>query len=486
MYTRNRYHLLTVATSVALAACSAPAEDTAGTIAGQSACRLTHATFTTFDDTTGGCLQGSNPNGINCNIYDSKTNVFISGGPLAAAMPAGTYFFAVLVPGFQNGGFLTGADGNLSDINAGATSGDLGSGDDQGQRTFSIATDGAVIYSGSHAVGTHDGRSLLGLAPFDDTANPGGEYTVAVCPVGATTPCQCKYDNFKVRLGEGPAPALPIVNGRKYYDANLSGQLDPGETGVPGWRIGFEDGISGTIVTDGTGSFTQTMIADSFIFAEQLATNTVIRNGLTIPIWLQTGNTVNQSNVAGALASDKSYHLTLAAGDVVQGLYFGNVCLGAGGGLTLGFWSNKNGQALITAGDLSALVAMNLRAASGGNFDPSSGAALRTWLLNATATNMAYMLSAQLAAMAQNVARGFVSPSAMIFAPGTASASAVGLASISAIVAEANTELGAHGLTGAASPYRTYQEALKNALDLANNNVTFVQASAATCPAPTF
>ena len=44
-------------------------------------------------------------------------------------------------------------------------------------------------------------------------------------------------------------------------------------------------------------------------------------------------------------------------------------------------------------------------------------------------------------------------------------------------MAEANVSLGANGNTVAAGPVRTYQEALKNALDKANNNLTFVQAT---------
>jgi hypothetical protein len=48
---------------------------------------------------------------------------------------------------------------------------------------------------------------------------------------------------------------------------------------------------------------------------------------------------------------------------------FGNVCLGPGGGLTLGFWSNKNGQALISAADLTALRDnFKLRNADGSEF----------------------------------------------------------------------------------------------------------------------
>jgi hypothetical protein len=44
-----------------------------------------------------------------------------------------------------------------------------------------------------------------------------------------------------------------------------------------------------------------------------------------------------------------------------------------------------------------------------------------------------------------------------------------------AVMAEADAELGLHGSIPAGSLYRSYQEALKNALDKANNNSIFVQ-----------
>jgi hypothetical protein len=50
---------------------------------------------------------------------------------------------------------------------------------------------------------------------------------------------------------------------------------------------------------------------------------------------------------------------------------------------------------------------------------------------------------------------------------------------VSAVMAEANTELGSHGTTKT-GPYRSYQEALKDALDKANNNMTFVKSGP--CP----
>jgi hypothetical protein len=101
--------------------------------------------------------------------------------------------------------------------------------------------------------------------------------------------------------------------------------------------------------------------------------------------------------------------------------------------------------------------------------------AFRNWLLSATATNMAYMLSAQLAAMELNVEAGFVNGNALVYAPGTNSANALGFATINALMTEANAELTLHPTALAGDSWRSYQEALKNALDKANNNQTFVQ-----------
>ena len=51
------------------------------------------------------------------------------------------------------------------------------------------------------------------------------------------------------------------------------------------------------------------------------------------------------------------------------------------------------------APELALLAGLNLRNANGTDFNPTTYAAFRTWILAATATNMAYMLSAQLSAM---------------------------------------------------------------------------------------
>jgi hypothetical protein len=297
-------------------------------------------------------------------------------------------------------------------------------------------------------------------------------------------PSDCKYDAFRVEAGEVVTP-FGVVSGLKYYDANVNGQHDPGEPGIGSWPIDLTDAVSDTVLTDGNGEFQVSLVADEYTFAEQQAS----------PPWIQTGNTVDQTSSSGGnsatLNSDKTYTVTVVDNGQTTGLNFGNVCVGAGGGLTIGFWSNRNGRAVMNDGgtlepELALLRALNLRTANGGNFDPTTYTQFRNWLLNATATNMAYMLSAQLAGMALNVEAGFVDGNALIYAPGTNSANAAGFASVNDIMAEANTELGLHGLTRDGSPYRAYQEALKDALDRANNNQTFLQPDPEHCPAPVF
>ncbi len=456
------------------------------------------AGYTTFDATLGGCLDS--PNGVDCNNYSDKSDVYMSGGPqkTGGTLADGYYYFTVIVPGYQNGGFVPGADGNLSDTTAGATAGDLGTGDAiSPERVFHVTGAQIDFYGGSHALGVSpSGHEIIALMPYDDTSNSGGVYILAVCATDAlgtpaSSPNQCKYDAFRISQngGGGGTPQFPVISGMKYYDANANGQWDADEVGIAGWNIDYHDLVGGTVSTAADGTFSLTMIADTYYFVEEHPTNLVtLQNGGKLGVWQQTGNTVDQSFTTGdatvILNSDMTYTITVTDNSTAGGIYFGNLCLGAGGGLTLGFWGNKNGAALFTLANLAMLDALNLRNANGSNFDPTGYAQFRTWLLNATATNMAYMLSAQLAAMELNVAHGFVSAGSLIYAPGTGSASSAGYATVGAVMAETNAALGADGLTLSGNPDRALQEALKNALDNANNNETFVQSGPASCPTP--
>jgi hypothetical protein len=166
--------------------------------------------------------------------------------------------------------------------------------------------------------------------------------------------------------------------------------------------------------------------------------------------------------------------LTLANGDTGN-VSFGNVCTVSGhGGLTLGFWSNKNGQALINANDLQALRDLSLANANGSAFDPTTAAQVKSFLLSATATNMANMLSAQLIATTLDVRHGFLSASQVILVNGS-------FTTIGAVLTAAQTALAADSSTPSGDPNRAGQETLKNTLDGLNNN-TVPFASATPCP----
>jgi len=361
--------------------------------------------------------------GVNLNLFAAKDLVYLDGGPAhpgAAGLPDGEYYVQVTEP-----------DGTLLGTS-------LGSGDET-----------PAVVSGGEFVTCYQLSVILiqasdGTPGYDTTTNPGGEYKVWVSSVLTFDSSSSKTDNFKVKTDNTPFPAqLDVI---KFYDANANG-INDDEQLISGWKVRIQDGIDYIRYTP------VTILVDPDVY-------TVTEFAPVETNWMSTTLTP----------------VTVTIGDGESAtVEFGNLCLGSGGGLTLGFWSNKNGQALFGADDLALLVSLNLRKADGTAFDPDKYATLRTWLLSATATNMSYMLSAQLTAMELNVFNGKVSGAALVYAPGTLSANALGFATVNALMAEANAELALHGLVLAGSPYRTYQEALKNALDSANNNKTFVQ-----------
>lgn len=364
--------------------------------------------------------------GVDLNIYASKDDVYLSGGPAhpgAAGLPNGYYYVQVTEPA---GALLGTSIGSSNEMPVHVTDGEF----DQCYQLSMIlikASDGALGY--------------------DTTGNPGGEYKVWVSNEASFTNNSTKTDNFKVKEEQPPQPArLDVI---KFYDANANGVNDDGQL-ITGWKVHIQDGIDYIRYTP------VSMFVDPDLY-------TVTEFSPVETNWMST--------------TPNPVMVTLNPGDIAT-VEFGNLCLGAGGGKTLGFWSNKNGQALFGSDDLALMVSLNLRAANGSNFDPGSYSQFRTWLLNATAANMAYMLSAQLSAMELNVFNGNVNGNALIYAPGATGANALGFATVNAVMAEANAELGLHGVALADSPYRAYQEALKNALDAANNNQNFVQPTA--------
>ncbi len=372
--------------------------------------------------------------GIDLNIYADKESVYLNGGPShpgAAGLPDGEYFVKVTEP---NGTVLGTSVGSSDETPAVVVDGDF-------VTCYQLS---AILVKVSDATGG-----------YDDTSNPAGEYKVWVSSDVNFANSFSKTDNFKIDSddngGEDPDPESGELNVLKFYDANANGINDDGIL-IDGWEIRIQDGV------------------DYFRF-------TPISMILTPDIYTITESTPIQSNWLHTTSNPVVVELENGETENVE---FGNLCIGAGGGHTLGFWSNKNGQALVDSADLSALSAMNLRNANGSNFDPATKGALKTWLLDGKATNMAYMLSVQMTAAQLNVLNGNASGSAMIYAPGTTSANSLGFATLQSVINEANTELGLHGLTLSGSAFRSYQANLKTILDNANNNTNFVQSSP--CP----
>ena len=404
--------------------------------------------------------------GVDLNIYSDKHDVYLNGGPAHGThLPAGDYYVQVTDP-------------------SGACV--LGTSVPTGTPTpFHVNADGSTncIQLCTYLINGDGGCAANGVDPncgFNDTTNPGGEYKVWVSTDSSFTNNSTKTDNFKVRTsGPTPTPTPPTLCVKKFYDVNVNGVKDPAECYIsstvnnPGWP--FQVFADNNLYVESTTSWCGIVDADSYRVVEGDVTN-----------WIHTGVTLNGVPFTGLGSPSAVYPVTLPPDKTVE---FGNVCLGAGGGLTLGFWSNKNGQKLENADDFAMLNALCLRDAAGGNADFNGSVnaqrtALNTWLLNANATNMANMLSAQLAAMELNVLNHTVSPAfgvdatALVYGgdcianyfPGSN-----GFITISALITAAESELCLHGYTPAGNQYRAYQECLKTTLDNGNNNLNFVQ-----------
>ena len=256
------------------------------------------------------------------------------------------------------------------------------------------------------------------------------------------------------------------VSGKKVYDANgdLAGNV--GSQIVKGFKIVLSGTQSATTYTDNNGAYSFNNLPAGSYTVTEVAPNTS---------WVATkatsySFTVSCSNLSNDFTND-----------------FCNYCKAPSGGLTLGFWSNKNGQAATTPAMLCYLTSLPLRNANGSDFDPVSATActaglttaqvtagktaLTNWLLSANAVNMANMLSAQLAAMELNVIRGNVNGNAYTLCFG---------GTVNDLMAAARASLAANPVTNSAGANRTYQESLKNCLDALNNNGLLV--SPTPCP----
>lgn len=390
---------------------------------------------------------------VNANLYPSKSAVYLNGGPSnfpqckGGSLDDGDYHFQVTDP-------------------SGKT---LLSSDSIWDRAFRVSGGRIAANLGTHAVGglSPCGSLAIQLIPYDDTPNKGGVYKVwitrasdfeAACGVGVDcgldgfVPGSIKTDNFKVADDDDEQQLFGTVRAFKFYDADASGSYDQNvDILLDGWKMtleSFENAVSDTKFT-----FDGSVIWDGLVAGIDYSVEEGIPNEAN---WVHsatiyTGHDGSPVNPAGPLE--------VVPGETTSVL-FGNYCTVPSNGRTLGFWSNRNGQAQFGADDLAAMVALNLRNAAGAHFDPASYSAFRTWLLGGTATNMAYMLSVQMAAMKLNVMNGYVNGGGYYVPAGL---------TVNQLVAAADASLASHGLTLAGHAQRAYQEQLKDWLDELNN-----------------
>lgn len=262
----------------------------------------------------------------------------------------------------------------------------------------------------------------------------GGEGSAGEC-------CVRSYGRFIVGDGSGTS----TISGFAFEDLDQNGARDLGEPGLAGLTVclsWLDQLVCVQTGPDGSYSFPGLPAGQFQITLE----------GLPGASWVAT--------------TPLGYAVDACGCEPVAGYDFGaflesRVCQGH----TRGFWSNPNGKTLILQhGLLTRLGALSVRAANGSLFTTTNYNTYRSWLQGANATNMAYMLSAQVVAMDFNRAVGFVDGDCTIQHP------QLGVLTIDQLLSLAVSSLSAHGSTPPGHPQRAYQERLKNALDAANNN----------------
>lgn len=447
------------------------------------------AIFTTLGDGTT----------VNQNLYDAKEDVYLNGGPQnlnANGLPVGRYYFQVTDP---SGATLLSTDDAVCR-----------------QLEVTLGTGGTGVISGAslaspaicrHANGslnTNNGGSIpVQLIPFLDTPNNGGEYKVHLIRQTGTTSIDAndprvinfqssnsKTDNFKVEnaiidfCDEFPDDPLCnpditySISGTKFYDSDADGIRDMGEVGFAGIRI--EITLTPELLTEPNPVLRTTdSMGNWSVDGIPLGTSYSVREILPPPCmngtyWRQT-----------APAAPGTYSGTVVNMNVT-GLDFGDVCFRpASGGRTLGFWSNKNGQAIMKEGannfanSLLFLRNLPLKDTRTANvdFDPTTYPQFRTWLLNGNAVNMAYMLSVQLAATSLDVRYSLLSDAQIVDTTDYNDPlnpldddPRIGFASIGFVRQQAILLLTIDGYTPSGDPSRVAQELYKDILDDINNN----------------
>lgn len=298
---------------------------------------------------------------VNGNLYDSKSDVYLNGGPQntkdPGLVPDGTYYFQVTDP---SGAVLLSKD-DISCRQVVVTGG----------RIVGVPTTAppATCVDGYHNLGTFNsanGEQPIELCnpnsskcstDFADTPNPGGEYKAWLTPVANYSPdpnplhcssknanvvygfcdSDSKTDNFKIKT---PTAATVVVC--KFNDENGNGAQDTGEPLIPFWPITATgvDTLAGPVGTVNAQTDANGCVSFS---VSNFGTNpgaggvVTLTEGFLAGNWQQTappdgtytvpdGNSTTNGTVTVTVAGGVET-FTLAAGDNVSALNFGNTCL---------------------------------------------------------------------------------------------------------------------------------------------------------------
>jgi len=291
---------------------------------------------------------------------------------------------------------------------------------------------------------------IVGINEYSTPSNPG---TPEANPAGVIYKLTVEYK-------------LPAkICGYKFYDLNLNGAWDDGEPAVPGFKMELYDDavLVDTEFTDENGRYCFDILTlGTYTVKEVLPTHWFNTTPISIDV---------EITELGQISEDNN---------------FGNICIGYGGGKSLGFWSNKNGQSVLNGhvgepGPVSILsdpILAGLPNTVSGPPYLTSKEGIKAFLLGATATvnigdypcyGMQYMLAAQWLTMKLNVYFGYVDGNSLVYL-GDVNENGV---------ADPGDFMTVHDILNLVSSAwggwdRATQEYWKDILDHANNNMNFL------------
>jgi len=358
-------------------------------------------------------------------------NVYAS---LDGSLPSGRYLFDVVDVNFVNISQLAAVDRVFVCAN-------------QGNGTFAMVRESATPSLPGVGVGVAGGDSIP-LFPFNAPAEiptrPDLKCVQKVLMYQLDAAGVATFVGFRhFRVGDG-SPGT--VSGVVFEDSNQNGVRNAGEAGSPGITVNLVSNTLGqvmaTAVTNAQGAYSFGGLGlDDCSVELQLDTQLYVA---TTP----TDVRLSACGCGSQVVDFGKFSLQLQ-------------CVGR----TIGFWRNNQGVAIIQNGGFwDELALLNLVTMSGSSFNPTGNVnTWRCWLKGANAWNMAYMLSAQLAAMQLNVLSGKVNPNCWV-------QTCSGPTTIQALMQAANIALGLDPYTPPCDNDRQLQRRLKDALDAANNN----------------